>query len=474
MDIREPVLAIVVGGSVAPGLNGVISAVTLEALSNKLTVIGVYDGFSAMKHGSSNVMNLTVDKVSHIQDEGGCILGSSMEVPETDQEVDNVLRVLAYRRVQYLVTVGGVNTALCATRVAAAAASQQLGISIVHVPKTIYNTLPLPFNTTTFGYSTARQEGTLMVSTFHQDARTMKRFWLVTIGGSSAGHLALGIGKSMGATLVVIPEEFKDTQGGKAFSLEDVVDRVESTVFKRLAANKNYGTIVLAGGLVKLFKADELKETFGCTTYEQAEELLGARLAEKLSANVANYKYDGSVSFRTRLLDSELRAARPNAQDVELTRDLGFGAVRYMLDGGDGDMICRREGEIVRVKLSDCVDFDTRKTKIRYVNTNSLQYKVACRYQIRLTTSDLQSKQKIKKMASIADIESEEFVARFDATSHSSIAQPRYKAYKAPTFVISEAPKMTYKERMQSVDGDGYQNLLDRSDIEKEQLLLRI
>jgi 6-phosphofructokinase 1 len=40
------------------------------------------------------------------------------------------------------------------------------------------------------------------------DAITTKRWYLVVAMGRSAGHLALGIGKSAGATPTVIAEEF--------------------------------------------------------------------------------------------------------------------------------------------------------------------------------------------------------------------------------------------------------------------------
>lgn len=44
MDIRQNVLVIICGGSPAPGMNGVISSVTIEALNNGFQVIGLYDG----------------------------------------------------------------------------------------------------------------------------------------------------------------------------------------------------------------------------------------------------------------------------------------------------------------------------------------------------------------------------------------------------------------------------------------------
>ena len=46
-------LAIVVGGGPAPGINGVISAVTYEAVKQGLEVIGVYDGFKWLSKGDT-------------------------------------------------------------------------------------------------------------------------------------------------------------------------------------------------------------------------------------------------------------------------------------------------------------------------------------------------------------------------------------------------------------------------------------
>ena len=39
------ILAIVAGGGPAPGINGVISAATIEAINNGMNVIGIYNGF---------------------------------------------------------------------------------------------------------------------------------------------------------------------------------------------------------------------------------------------------------------------------------------------------------------------------------------------------------------------------------------------------------------------------------------------
>ena len=42
---HKKTLAVLVGGGPAPGINGVIRSVTIEAINSGLNVIGIYDGF---------------------------------------------------------------------------------------------------------------------------------------------------------------------------------------------------------------------------------------------------------------------------------------------------------------------------------------------------------------------------------------------------------------------------------------------
>src|SRR5919204_483351 len=60
MPVSSPIkrLALVVGGGPAPGINGVISAVTIEATNRGIDVIGIED---ARHHGTAVVRNLAED-----------------------------------------------------------------------------------------------------------------------------------------------------------------------------------------------------------------------------------------------------------------------------------------------------------------------------------------------------------------------------------------------------------------------------
>src|SRR5574341_772060 len=233
------ILGILVGGGHAPGINGVISAVTIEAINEEKTVIGILDGFKWLAQGDKkHIRNLTIDETSRIHLTGGSILGTSRENPTTSPEkMKNVIRVLKELGVRYLLTIGGDDTMFSASRVEAEAKGQ---IKVAHVPKTIDNDLPLPSYIPTFGFETARHLGTRIVQYLMEDARTTGRWYFVVTMGRKTGHLALGIGKASGATLTVIPEEF----GKGKISLNKLVTILEGAIIKRLSMGREDGVAI--------------------------------------------------------------------------------------------------------------------------------------------------------------------------------------------------------------------------------------
>ena len=53
---RRDKLALLVGGGPAPGINGVISAVTIEAINEGMEVIGFQDGFKYLVQGDAGAL----------------------------------------------------------------------------------------------------------------------------------------------------------------------------------------------------------------------------------------------------------------------------------------------------------------------------------------------------------------------------------------------------------------------------------
>ena len=239
---------VLVGGGPAPGINGVISAATIEAIETEgCEVIGFMDGFKHLIKGMESFKELLrsdapqsdtskgdarcwrkllIEDVKSINLRGGSILRTARANPtKSEQDMQNVLAVLRQLNVTRLVTIGGDDTAFSASEVYARAGGS---IRVAHVPKTIDNDLPLPGSTPTFGFETARHVGTGIVRNLAEDAHTTSRWYIVVSMGRAAGHLALGIGKSAAATVVIIPEEFKE----RKVTLQEVCDIIIGSVLR--------------------------------------------------------------------------------------------------------------------------------------------------------------------------------------------------------------------------------------------------
>src|SRR5688572_20560497 len=80
-------LVIVVGGGPAPGINGVISSVTIEAINQGIEVLGVRDGFKNLVGGDTSAARpLTIPDVAPYYQRGGSILGTSRTNPAKNPE----------------------------------------------------------------------------------------------------------------------------------------------------------------------------------------------------------------------------------------------------------------------------------------------------------------------------------------------------------------------------------------------------
>jgi ATP-dependent phosphofructokinase / diphosphate-dependent phosphofructokinase len=415
-------LGILVGGGPAPGLNGVIAAVTIEARRNNLNVYGIKDGYKWLVKGDEeefmkNVRELRISDVSRIHYDGGSILRTSRTNPaKVPHGVSNSLKLLRKLGIRYMVTIGGDDTSYGAMEIARAAKGE---IKFAHVPKTIDNDLPLPKNLPTFGYQTARDLGATLVKNLMEDARTMNRWYIAVAMGRHAGHLALGIAKSAGATLAIIAEEFG--QKGN-ISIDHICDVVETAILKRQAMGNNHGVLVIAEGVAERLSPEELKtipgvivdyDAFGNIVLNEIE--LGKIIKLKVESRFA--ARSARMSMVEINIGYVLRCADPIPFDQEYTRDLGYQAVRYLLNEGrkfkGNAMICVDNGKLHPLMFEKMLDPKTKKTAIRYVDIKSDSYVVARSYMVRLEKRDLEDAEMLNKLAALAKITPEEFRRRF-------------------------------------------------------------
>jgi ATP-dependent phosphofructokinase / diphosphate-dependent phosphofructokinase len=437
-------MGIVVGGGPAPGINGVIGAAAIEAVNNGLRVLGFYDGFSHLVaeefDPKKDVRELTIAEMSRIHFDGGSILrtsrtnlldasklASSTVVQGNAERIARVLQHLQSLGVSYLLTIGGDDTALSSRLLADASGGK---LRVVHVPKTIDNDLPLPGDIPTFGYTTARHVGAEIVANLMEDSRTTQRWYVVVTMGRNAGFLALGIGKSAGATLTIIPEEFPRTT-----TIREIADIIEGAMLKRRSMGRKDGVVVLAEGVAyKLGDREELSRLLGKQVPVDAaghprlsEFPLAQILKDEIQRRFAGR--DDSITVVAHVLGYELRCAPPTTSDLGYTRDLGHGGVRLLLDkktNHSGVMVTIQEGELVPLRFADMVDPATNRTRIRTVNLRSYTYSVARAYMIRLEKCDFETPDTLAGLAAQAKITVEQFREKFQ---HVVDISPRYREY---------------------------------------------
>jgi 6-phosphofructokinase 1 len=423
---RNGRLALLVGGGPAPGINGVISAATIEARNHGLEVIGFQDGFHwLMRADDQHWRPLEIADVKDHALRGGSILGTARENPaKSDAAMAAVLAVLRDLGVTALVTIGGDDTAFSASQVYKKAGGD---IRVAHVPKTIDNDLPLPDSVPTFGFETARHLGVAIVRNLAEDARTTSRWYLVVSMGRAAGFLALGIGKAAAATLTIIPEEFC----GRAVTLDSLCDLLLGAILKRRSQGSAYGLAVLAEGLLESIGEKGLLEAFGSEKalrrYGKVERdahghlrlgeiEFGRMVKDHLAARLKAHRIDLPVTLVDKDLGYELRCADPIPFDAEYTRDLGYGAVKFLRSEAArrfGAVISFVGGRMRPMPFDELIVPQTGRMRPRKVDVEGEVYECARRYMIRLEKDDFEDPERLAALAAAAGKTPQQFRRAF-------------------------------------------------------------
>src|SRR4029077_5987315 len=102
--------------------------------------------------------------------------------------------------------------------------------------------------------------------------------------------------------------------------------------------------------------------------------IIKTRVQEKLQA------LGIKVTIVSKDIGYELRCTDPIPFDMEYTRDLGYCAAKYLIEGGSGAMITVQECKFKPIRFEDMIDPETGRTRVRMVDTETEYYKIARRY----------------------------------------------------------------------------------------------
>ncbi|MBL7501135.1 6-phosphofructokinase [Frankia sp. CNm7] len=321
-------IGVLTGGGDCPGLNAVIRAIVRKGVGvYGHSFVGFRDGWRGPLEGDT--VPLDVGAVRGILPRGGTILGSSRTNPyKLADGADRIRATLAAHGVDALIAIGGEDTLGVASRL-----SEEAGVPVVGVPKTIDNDLAA--TDYTFGFDTAVNIAMEAIDRLHTTAESHHRVLIVEVMGRHAGWIALHSGMAGGANVILIPE--------RPFDIDKVCALVESRFATHYAPIivVSEGATPLAGTMV--IKDGEL-DAFGHVRLQGISGVLEAEIKARTGRE-----------SRATVLGHVQRGGTPTAFDRWLATRFGLHAIDAVHDGAFGTMTALRGTRIERVPLRDAV-----------------------------------------------------------------------------------------------------------------------
>ena len=401
--MEKNTVAILCSGGPAPGINSVISSIAKSFLKEDWRVIGFNEGTKTIFTDKPETVEFDFSYADYIYNRGGSVLRMSRHKPK-DSEFNTTF--FKKNNVKLLVTIGGDDTASTANRITKYLNKEKMDIKNIHVPKTIDNDLPLPDRLPTFGFQTAKNEGTQIAQTVYEDARSSGNWFVVSVMGREAGHLAFEIGTACHYPLVIIPEMFR----GKKITFTKLINMMLSSILKRKASDIHHGAIMISEGVFHYMNKDEILNSGINFTFDDhghpelgtvsKAHILNVLLQKKLK------ELDLDVKSRPVEIGYSIRSCHPTAFDMNYCTMLGMGVKKLYDDGHTGCIVvAKANGEISPLYLKDIVDKKTGKIKVRTVNIDAQDYQLAFSNLHYLKESDYKKVGKLVKHPGTYDLE---------------------------------------------------------------------
>ncbi len=333
-------IIILCGGGPAPGMNTVVCSVAKTFLANGYRVIGLHGGYSGLFSKNPRTEDIDFFKADAYFNRGGSYLQMSRFKPTAEDFEKNFnLDLFTKNDIKLLVTVGGDDTASTANRIAKFLEDKKYPIANIHVPKTIDNDLPLPNNTPTFGFNSAKDEGAHIARTAYEDARTSGNWLIISAMGRSAGHLALGIGEATHCPMTIIPEMFNKTTIG----IDKIIKLTLGSIIKRKILGIDYGTVVVAEGVFHDLDPEEIKATGAHLTYDEHGHPELGKISKAVMFNDILEKEFKKVGMKVKTRPIEIgydvRCQDPIAFDLTYCTELAMGVYELFEKGETGCMV---------------------------------------------------------------------------------------------------------------------------------------
>jgi ATP-dependent phosphofructokinase / diphosphate-dependent phosphofructokinase len=332
-------LAISTGGGDAPGLNAVIRAAALSAISRGWDVLGICRGYYGLL-GEDEIIPLTAKAVRGIGHLGGTILrttnrGNPFAFPVrqpdgTYQTVDRSEEVLQNARnlgIEALISIGGDGS------LSIAQGLYEKGMNVVGVPKTIDN--DVSGTITTFGFDTAVNTAIEAIDKLHTTAESHDRVIVMEVMGRHAGFIALHAGLAGTADVILIPEI--------PYDLERVCDKIRA----RDRAGSHFSIVVVAEGAFPVGGEESVMDE-SLPGQERRVGGIAGRLAWQIQERTGK-------EARSLVLGHLQRGGLPTGYDRLLASRFGGAAVEAVEKKQWGHMVALQSPHIVTISIAEAI-----------------------------------------------------------------------------------------------------------------------
>ena len=306
MERKIKRIGILTSGGDAPGMNAAIRAAARTCVVNGITPIGIHRGYNGLIH--SDVVELDARAVNGLTARGGTSLYTARcEEFKTPEGIQKAVAACRYLGLDGIVAIGGDGTFRGARDLARA------GVNTIGIPGTIDNDIGCTHYS--IGFDTAANTAIEAIDKLSDTMQSHERTSVVEVMGRHAGHLAVYVGLSVGATAILLPE--------KPFDFDrDVAEHIREGKYR----GKHHHLIIVAEGV---------GDTLG----------ISRRIEEELG-----------LDTRVTIIGHVQRGGSPTARDRVMASRMGHFAIERFLAGEQNGIVCYRDSKLVSTPIEEALE----------------------------------------------------------------------------------------------------------------------
>ncbi len=298
-------IGVLTSGGDAPGMNAAIRAVVRSALFYGMNVFGIRRGYHGLWRG--DFVELNGRSVADLLQRGGTFLmtarSKTFETPEGVRQGVAMARVF---NLDAVVIIGGDGSFRGARDLA------DQGLPVIGIPGTIDNDIGC--SEYTIGFDTAMNTAMEAVDKLRDTAFSHERCSVIEVMGRHAGYIALNVGISVGAEVILVPEIERD---------------IDSYVVKKILEGRNRG-----------------KKHYIVIVAEGAGDAIDiARRIETMTG----------IEARATILGHLQRGGSPTERDRLTAGVMGVKAVQCLRDGRINRIMAVRQGAVTDIDIHEAL-----------------------------------------------------------------------------------------------------------------------